>query len=63
MNDRLQPFDKVLGRLVAGHADSLPPIADHDVLLVQHLHMALIEARMRILYLEHELSSEPNART
>jgi hypothetical protein len=62
MNDRLRPFDKILGRLLAGDADSLPPTAERDPLLVQNLHMALIEARMRILYLEGELNSasKPN---
>ncbi|HUB47988.1 MAG TPA: methyltransferase domain-containing protein [Acetobacteraceae bacterium] len=59
-NDRLQAFDEVLGRVVAAaNADSLPSIAEDDPLLTQHLHMALIEARMRILYLENELAHLP----
>lgn len=63
MNDRLQPFDKILGRLVASNADRPPPTAEHDPLLVQQLHMALIEARMRILYLESEIISMRKATT
>lgn len=56
MNDRLQPFDVVLCRLLAARDDDLSPIADADPALVQHLHMALIEARMRIVFLENQLS-------
>jgi predicted SAM-dependent methyltransferase len=61
VNDRFQPFDKVLSRLVASRAANLPPTAQDDPLLVQYLHMALIEARMRIQYLEQEIGSVPAA--
>ncbi len=57
MNDRLQPFDKVLARLV-GNDPALPRAAESDdPLLLQSLHMALIEARMRIKHLEGELAA------
>jgi predicted SAM-dependent methyltransferase len=57
MNNRMQPFDQILARLVATDCQELPPAAEKEPLLTQQLHMALIEARMRILYLENELRS------
>ncbi|MGA3398452.1 MAG: methyltransferase domain-containing protein [Acetobacteraceae bacterium] len=57
INDRLQPFDRTLARLVGDDATHLPATAADDPLLLQSLHMALIEARMRILYLENELGA------
>ena len=57
MADRLQSFDRVLARLVADRCDEVPRNAERDPLLAQRLHMLLIEARMRILYLEDELRS------
>jgi predicted SAM-dependent methyltransferase len=54
MRDRLQPFDVLLARLAS--VQDTPPSseAESDPIFVQRLHMALIEARMRILYLEKE---------
>jgi predicted SAM-dependent methyltransferase len=57
MKDRLQPFDQILARLVASDSTELPLLAEREPILTQRLHMALIEARMRILYLENELRS------
>ncbi len=57
MNDRLQPFDKVLARLVGNDPALLCAAESDDPLLLQSLHMALIEARMRIKHLEGELAA------
>lgn len=54
MRDRLQPFDQVLARLVGAETSAPPSSAVDDPLLLQSLHMALIEARMRIKYLEEQ---------
>lgn len=55
LNDRLQSFDQIVARLAASRSNEMPLAAEMDPLLTQRLHMALIEARMRILYLEAEL--------
>ena len=60
MADPLAPFEQTLARLLlregpAGNA------GDDDPRLLQRLHMALIEARMRILFLEDELRRRPAA--
>jgi predicted SAM-dependent methyltransferase len=59
MADRLAPFDQVLARLVAQGAAPSPTLPEDDPRLTQRLHMALIEARMRILHLEEELRRRP----
>ncbi len=56
MDDRLQSFHKVLARLVADDAAHPPAVTSDDPPLLQSLHMALIEARMRIVHLERELA-------
>lgn len=54
MADRMAPFDQVYARHIAGQA--APDLAMHDdPRLTQRLHMDLIDARMRILYLEDEV--------
>lgn len=51
MHDRMRPFDQVVAELVAAEP-SLPPEAEGDDLLTQRLHMALIDARMRVKLLK-----------
>jgi hypothetical protein len=58
MADRMAPFDQVLAR-VAGRLATPLAVPQDDPRLTQHLHMQLIEARMRILHLEEELRSSP----
>jgi predicted SAM-dependent methyltransferase len=55
MANRMRPFDQVLAEHLAFVTDSTQAEAEQDPLLTQRIHMALIEARMRILYLENEL--------
>jgi predicted SAM-dependent methyltransferase len=55
MANRMRPFDQILAETVANQTDATDPEAERDPLLTQRLHMALIEARMRILHLEHAL--------
>lgn len=57
MHNRLQPFGQVVARILGSTSEAPPANADSDPVLVQRLHMALIEARMRILYLEDQISS------
>jgi predicted SAM-dependent methyltransferase len=57
MHDRMRPFDQVVTELMAAEPN-LPPLAEGDDLLTQRLHMALIDARMRIKYLEQSEQKE-----
>ncbi len=59
MADRMAPFDQVYARLAARSATPPNPLPEDDPRLTQHLHMELIEARMRILHLEEELRRSP----
>lgn len=60
MANRMRPFDEVLAEEVGDLAEELA--AEADPLLTQRLHMALIDARMRIQYLEHALAQERSNR-
>jgi predicted SAM-dependent methyltransferase len=55
MVNRMRPFDEVLAEAIGEHGDEASPDAENQPLLVQRLHMSLIEARMRILYLEDQI--------
>lgn len=55
MADRMAPFDEVYARVAARSGTSRQDLPQDDARLTQQLHMALIEARMRILHLEDEL--------
>ena len=58
MANRMRPFDQVLAEHLASLTEELPAKAEQEPLLTQRIHMALIEARMRILYLENELAQK-----
>jgi SAM-dependent methyltransferase len=58
--DRLAPFDQVVATLVAGRTEDVPALEDADPMLTQRLHMMLIDARMRIQYLENTMRSGAN---
>lgn len=58
MSDRMRPFDRVLADYVARGSAKAGPEAEQDPLLTQRLHMALTEARMRIIYLEREIEQK-----
>ena len=49
--NRMRPFDQVAAELLAAQP-ALPAEVEDDALLTQRLHMALIDARMRIKMLE-----------
>jgi predicted SAM-dependent methyltransferase len=55
MADRMAPFDQVYAKVAARRGTSYPDMPQDDPRLTQQLHMALIEARMRIVHLEDEL--------
>jgi hypothetical protein len=59
MADPMAPFDQVYARHVA-HRTAPDLAADDDPRLTQRLHMDLIDARMRILYLEDEMQNLRN---
>jgi len=56
---RLAPFDQVVSNLISSQDTAPSQAAEQDPLLAQRLHMMLIEARMRILYLENEMQARP----
>jgi predicted SAM-dependent methyltransferase len=52
-DSRLRPFDQVLDEMLL-ESREVPRVLNENPLFVQRLHMALIEARMRIRYLEEQ---------
>ena len=58
MNERLKPFGKMVSQLIGSEVGECSMLVEGDAILVQRLHMELIEARMRILYLEAELKQK-----
>jgi predicted SAM-dependent methyltransferase len=58
MANRMRPFDQVLAEYVASNPVAAQPDFEQEPLLTQRLHMALIEARMRILYLERSIAEK-----
>jgi predicted SAM-dependent methyltransferase len=58
MADRLAPFDQVVHRLAGEQGGAVPAGQEGDPLLTQRLHMMLIDARMRIQYLENALGTD-----
>jgi predicted SAM-dependent methyltransferase len=55
MTNRMRPFDELLAEAIGDHTYEAGSKVDDQPLLVQRLHMSLIDARMRILYLEDQL--------
>jgi predicted SAM-dependent methyltransferase len=51
----MAPFDRVLATHLGCQTEPLEPATEAEPLLTQRLHFALIDARMRILFLEDEL--------
>jgi predicted SAM-dependent methyltransferase len=58
MANRMRPFDLVLTECLIGQTNEIPVAVERDPLLTQRLHMSLIEARMRIQYLEGALADK-----
>lgn len=59
MAGSLAPFDQKLAQCLARQGDIGAAPGGDDRRLIQRLHMELIQARMRILYLEDQLQNGP----
>ena len=60
MAGSLAPFDQKLAQCLARQGDIGAAPGGDDPRLIQRLHMELIQARMRILYLEDQLQNGPD---
>ncbi len=53
----MMPFGQAVANCLGAERQASSPAAETDPLLTQQLHYALIEARMRIVYLENEMQT------
>jgi predicted SAM-dependent methyltransferase len=63
MADRMRPFDLVLAECIGAYSEQTVAAAEEEPLLTQRLHMGLIEARMRIIFLERALAEKSQGKS